>query len=420
MSDMLVNAFDFSIVKKAIKRIMERFSHLPYELNFVLIVKPPTVESPLLQKFSREGKAKSYQKKEVCLKIKEVIKGALNNYLESSLNRFSKVKNSSTIKVKSNTNEFRVSIRVRNLEKFSPNLLYAVVNHFNVSALGYCEQVEVILSVAQTRDFSLEVVLKQKLPKTSVAEISKIVTLEDKEKVLDFFRCPEIKDILFTHFFPHGLENDRVRTEITYDTLREDTVAQKRRKVLLPSGEYGNLHDAITPYTTHEEFLQIIEINDILGFYPSVRSTKINELVTAMIDIDVSIFLRTSFSPSVVWELVIALTEEIVKNLTDFLHLPKPLVAFSGSRGVHITYKLAPDCVKADFNYVDYSELYLLPSQKPEIIVELDDEAAKNCKDCKRGLHLRCPSCKDDFISCQYYKNPYLRRIDSKACENYE
>lgn len=61
-----------------------------------------------------------------------------------------------------------------------------------------------------------------------------------------------------------------------------------------------------------------------------------------------------------------------------------------------------------------------VPTIKPEIIVELDDEEANYCKDCKQGLHLRCPSCKDDFISCQYYRNPYLRRIDSKACENYE
>ena len=102
----------------------------------------------------------------------------------------------------------------------------------------------------------------------------------------------------------------------------------------------------------------------MLGFYPSVRTTKANEIVTAMIDIDVSGFLRNSFSRSVVWNLIISLTEEIVKNLTDFLNLPIPMIAFSGSRGVHITYKLAPECVNADFNYVDFSELYLLPSQK--------------------------------------------------------
>jgi len=361
---MLVNAYDFAIIKEAIKIIMGKHPRVPYELVLILIAKPPTIESPLVQKFIEEGKVKSFQKKEVCVKIKDIIKGAFNNYLESSLNRFSKIRNCSSIKIKSDTNEFRISIKVRNLDKFSPNLLYAVVNHFNIDALGYCDHVKVILSIAQTKDSPLEVILKQKLPNVLASELSKFVTLDDKEKVLDFFRCPEVKEILFAHFFPHGLENDRVRTEITYDTLREYTVAQKRRNALLPSGDYENLHDAITPYTTHEDFLQIIEINDILGFYPSVRTAKIHELVTAMIDIDISSFLRTSFSPSVVWELVIAFTEEIVKNLTDFLHLPEPLVAFSGSRGVHITYRLSPDCVNSDFNYVDYSELYLLPSQK--------------------------------------------------------
>ena len=65
------------------------------------------------------------------------------------------------------------------------------------------------------------------------------------------------------------------------------------------------------------------------------------------------------------------------------------------------------------------SQTQTVATIKPEIMVELDEEA-KNCKDCKRGLHLRCPSCKDDFISCQYYKNPYLRRFNSKACGNYE
>ncbi len=58
--------------------------------------------------------------------------------------------------------------------------------------------------------------------------------------------------------------------------------------------------------------------------------------------------------------------------------------------------------------------------KKPEIIVELDDEDAEFCKDCKDGLQLTCPSCKDAIISCLYYKNPYLRRINSRACENYQ
>ena len=93
MSDMLINAYDFAIIKGAIKIIMGKHPRVPYELVLILIAKPPTIESPLVQKFIEEGKVKSFQKKEVCVKIKDIIKGALNNYLESSLNRFSKIKN---------------------------------------------------------------------------------------------------------------------------------------------------------------------------------------------------------------------------------------------------------------------------------------------------------------------------------------
>jgi len=361
---MLVYAHDFKIVKETIRKIMGDRSRLPHELVFVIVVKPPTVESPLVQRFLLEGKIKSFQKEDVCLKIKDIVKGQLNHYLDDSLNRFSKVKNCCVIKVKDEMNQFRITIRVQTLFNFTSNLLYSVINHFNVSAFGYCDQIDVNISIAQTKDSSFEALLNQKLPKVPISELSKIVTFDDKEKVLDFFRCPEVQEILFGYFFPQGLENDCVRTEITYDTLRKNIAAQKRRTVLLPSGDYENLHNAITPYTTHEEFLQIIDVNDILGFYPSVRTTKTKDIVTAMIDIDVSGFLRTSFSPSIVWNLIISLTEEIVKNLTEFLHLPKPLIAFSGSRGVHITYKLAPDSVNVDLNYLDFSELYLLPSQK--------------------------------------------------------
>lgn len=364
MSDMLIYAYDFEPVKEAIKKVFEEIPTIPFELAVVLIAKAPTVESPLIQRFCDDGKLKSYQKKEVCVKIKEAIRGALSNNLESSLNRFSKIKNCSKIQVKSDFSEFKVTISVHQLQRFSPKLLFAIVNHFNVNPLGYCDEVEAIVSIARAKESTLEQVFKDKLIKLPIIESKKFPALEDKETVLEFFSCPGVKEILFSHFFPRGLENDRMRTEITYDALREDTVAQKRRKVLLPSGEYRNLHDAITPYITGEKFSQIIDINNVLGFYPSVRTAKTQEIVTAMIDIDVSGFLRTTFSPSVVWKLVISITEEIVKNLTVFLRLPPPLVVFSGSRGVHITYRLAADFVNSDFNYVNYSELYLLPSQK--------------------------------------------------------
>jgi ParB family chromosome partitioning protein len=47
------------------------------------------------------------------------------------------------------------------------------------------------------------------------------------------------------------------------------------------------------------------------------------------------------------------------------------------------------------------------------------DETVLYCVDCKIGLQLTCPNCKDAFISCLRYKNPQLRRIDSEACEEF-
>ena len=60
-------------------------------------------------------------------------------------------------------------------------------------------------------------------------------------------------------------------------------------------------------------------------------------------------------------------------------------------------------------------------ASKPKKIVEPGkEEPVKCCIDCSSGLQLTCPNCKDAFISCTRYKNPYLRRIDSEACEDYK
>ena len=83
MSDMLVHAFDFAPIKESIKKITKDAAKIPFELGVTLIAKAPTIESDLIQRFSDEGKLKSYQKKEVCVKIKEDIRGALKNSLES-------------------------------------------------------------------------------------------------------------------------------------------------------------------------------------------------------------------------------------------------------------------------------------------------------------------------------------------------
>lgn len=78
-------------------------------------------------------------------------------------------------------------------------------------------------------------------------------TLEGKPKVLEFFSNPDVKEILYgTYFFPSGFD-DMTITELTWDQLKADTRAHKRRRVQHRSGRYENIHDVLTPFTSIEE-----------------------------------------------------------------------------------------------------------------------------------------------------------------------
>ena len=60
MNDILVKAYDFKVIKEAIKQIMENRPKNPYELVLIVIAKLPSIESPLVERFLDEGKVKSY------------------------------------------------------------------------------------------------------------------------------------------------------------------------------------------------------------------------------------------------------------------------------------------------------------------------------------------------------------------------
>ena len=77
----------------------------------------------------------------------------------------------------------------------------------------------------------------------------------DNEEILEFYQRPEVMEILFSHFFPYGRDAG-VRTQITFDILKENTLPQKRRKVSLANGDFESFHNVLTQYTTHQEFLE--------------------------------------------------------------------------------------------------------------------------------------------------------------------
>lgn len=364
MDDLLLYCFDFSPLQHEIDSIMQESHPNISMLTIKLIAIPPTPKSDFIQEMYVKGKIKSYQLKEICTQIYTTLKGALNSNLEESLNLFTTFKDNVKIRVITKTKVFKIRIRIKNLSLFDSKLIYAIITHFNMDVMGYCESLEALLFTHSQNQQEPHNVLEILLEKFPLADYFDFFTLQKRDEVIEFYRCPEVKEILFKYFFPGGPDSD-LRTEITIDMLREETFPQKRRKIYIPTtGDYINFHDAINPYTTHAEFLKLVEENNILDFYPSVRLVGSGDVTTMLIDIDISGFLKASFSRKIIWEFTLTLVDELIFILTEKLHLPRPLVLFSGSKGVHLLYKVSPHTITTEYEFVNYWELYLLPGQK--------------------------------------------------------
>lgn len=356
LQDLLIYSYDFKQIREKIYSLFRGTTPI-YELHVLISIIPPTITSSLIQD------VKSFQKKEILVKIYSMIRGAINSHLEKSLNRFPKLKQSSKIEIKNYINRFTISIKIHDLKNFTPKLAFAIVSHSNVTVLGYCDEVRVKISILKSKVHKPEVIFNTKLKRVRVTDLRSFLTLDNKETALEFLKQPEVKKILFHNFYPYGAKKSHIQTEITFDVLKEQTIAQKRRRILQSNGNYKNLHDIITPNISDFEFIKIISDNQILGFYSSVRAAKTKEIVTAIIDLDISRFLRTSYSFLIIWKVIIAFTEDLIQNLISF-QLPTPLVVFSGDRGIHLVYRLEENCFNSDYNYINLSELYILPSQK--------------------------------------------------------
>lgn len=104
---MLVSAYDFGIIKTSINQIIKNAGNSLKELHITISAKAPSLDGPLIERFTAEGKVKSYQKKEICVKLRDLIKNGWNNSIQSSINRFARLKDSIEITVKVNFQTIR-------------------------------------------------------------------------------------------------------------------------------------------------------------------------------------------------------------------------------------------------------------------------------------------------------------------------
>lgn len=370
---MLIYGFDFNAIKKPLYDLLEQKKDRISTDSIEIVLKYTgiQVESPLVKSFYDEGKIKSHEINEVVAVITSKLITALQTktkYLLNSLTKFYRFQSSidihynkaeETIKRKKRLEIYTVTIEIGRLERFPPKLIESVVREFNFDTIGYCENVECIIS--KVISSKREIIFNDSLRKFSIKEEYDFLNLNSKDKVLEFFKCPVVKDVLWQYFFPPSFPEGTI-TEITWDMLKESTWVQKRRRIQHKNAKYEQLHDYINEYTTNSEFLEIVNRNNICAFYASVRTARKRHLTTAVIDIDTSSFLRKLVSPNKLWSFIITLTREIVKT-TSRLGLEKPLVNFSGKRGVHLLWKVSPG-IRDDYGFTTFWESFILPTQK--------------------------------------------------------
>ncbi len=374
MDDMLIESPKFNYIKSILSEIMiERQKLQEFNLKIKLTFTGLNSETPIVRKFYRENILKSHEVKTVCTKINNKIGSLLekkSSSLQESLSKFKRFHKYLAIIYKKypyrNPPEFKIYIKLFELKKFNSKIVFAIVSEFNLKPMGYCEKINFTIS-KMLKDGSNPVIIHDvDILKERISEIDGILTMKDKDEVFEFYSHPDVKKILFQYIFPEG-KSSNLKTEITFSQLRYNTQPQKRRQIELRNGQYQNLHDILSPYTTLQEFREIVKRNHICTFYTSVRELSPRKvgrrMITALIDLDMSNFLRNLLDKNTVWKFTTSVVKEITKNLIYF-GFPKPLILFSGKRGIHLLYWLSQDALDDSYNYIDLSEMHSLPGQK--------------------------------------------------------
>lgn len=316
-----------------------------------------------------QGIIKSHEIREITHRLTDKIKNATIdkfNNLQYIVNKIPRYKNRVKLDYMENIiDDFRrsdkISInfiklekRIKNKLRITPKDVILFIKLWNSEEINFCEKIKISVFGKSFDNNDLIIILEKELNKVKLSEIQDYLNINDKETLVEFYSNPIIKKILFSYFFPEGFDSN---AEITYDKLEHEKPAQKRRRILTKQGELLNLHNFLFKNISSEEFRQIIEMNDIGAFYCSVRSTK-NEVLYMIIDIDVSDFLFSLFTGQLIWDFILNITNAIIETSIKVGFPPYPVVNFSGSRGIHIIWRIDENAINDLEGSIDLPEFF--------------------------------------------------------------
>ncbi|MFX1478631.1 MAG: hypothetical protein ACFFCI_10935 [Promethearchaeota archaeon] len=329
------------------------------------------------------GKIKSHETEAAIDKAKDMVKYAISNLmykLNYTIDRYSLFKNNVKIQ--------RLEYLVRNTGAHDSDRIDIISMEFNTKFLELRDIVAFVKMWAlQEFTFAEQVIgrvyiqnqdekkngeplIKHHLERRNFQELHDHLSTEDNE----YLQHPAFYKILKAYMFPEKFQGS---AEITLDIAKEDNVPQKRRTVSI-KGSKMRFHELISKTTPYESYKEVIQENDIVGIYLSVRGTN-NNILYLLIDIDVTTLLSSMFSAQVIWELTVNIATEI-NNVAIQLGLPPFKMMFSGARGIHLVYAMDYDAITDIEHHVNLPELSqntLLPgitSLKKEKISSLNDK----------------------------------------------
>jgi hypothetical protein len=330
----------------------------------------------------QEGKIKSHEVEATTDKVKDSIKYAISNLmykLHYTIDRYWMFRDA--IKIQ------RLEYLVQNPHTRGSDRQDVISMEFNLRILEIRDVISILKlwsldEFAFAKELKINVFVQKKginefddfkeytLNKKEFGEISEFLSVDD----IEYLVHPTFYEILKTYMFP---DNFLGNAEITLDVAKPDKSPQKRRTVTVRDTKM-KFHQLITKNTPYESYKEVIQENDIVGIYCSVRSTN-NDLLYLLIDIDISTLLSNIFSPQIIWELTLNIAKEI-NRVAQSLGLPPFKMIYSGSRGIHLLYAMDYDAIsdiERQVNLPVLADNTLLPgltSLKKEKISSLNDK----------------------------------------------
>jgi hypothetical protein len=316
----------------------------------------------LIQTFVDIGKIKSHEYLAVYKQINEVFKNAittLTNNLEFTKNYYTHFKDAIMIK---RTEEFipyqnRTYKRKDNLTlDFKTQFLtlhdvIAIMRMLGFELLCYAAEVKLKVKLRYKANNAIITIIDEKLDKIPIKDFRRFLSLDDKADVMELLGHPAYLGVIKMYLFPNGSAS---KAEATLDFLQEAQTCKKRRKISV-NGSRMNFYEILTKRTPHQKFKEIVNVNDIGGFYCSVKSVN-DDILYWLIDIDVSPMIHNLFPPQLVWELTINIAKAIIKTANKF-NLPPFKISYSGSKGLHLLYAVSSDALDDSENMVNLPEL---------------------------------------------------------------